>query len=123
MTIEQAINKVDSYKPNSYSQADKVGWLSACDERIKTFIIDTHECGKYIEFAGYNSDTPLNTDLLVSEPFDELYLKWLEAQIDYHNGEMGKYNNSILMYNAAYSAFDKYYNRTHMPKGKNFIYF
>ena len=45
MTIIEAINKVDSLKPNGYTQSDKVGWLSVLDGAIKRSVIDTHDDG------------------------------------------------------------------------------
>ena len=123
MTIMGAINHIDSIKPNSYSQTEKVRWLSTLDGVIKKEIIDTHEGGESITFEGYEPDVALGTIMLVPAPYDDIYIKWLEAQIDYSNGETAKYNNSITMYNTAYSAFERYYNRTHMPKGKSIKFF
>lgn len=123
MTIIEAIDKVDSLKPNAYTQEDKIAWLSTLDGIIKNEIIDTHEGSENISFNEYDVDTALDTVLLVPAPYDEVYVKWLEAQIDYINGETTRYENSMLMYNAAYSAFERYYNRNHMPKAKYFKYF
>ena len=121
MTIIEAINKIDSLKHNTYNQNDKVEWLSRADWMIKRHIIDTHEGG--VEFSGYDGSTDLQKELLAPAPYDELYLRWMEAQIDYNNGEYSKYNNSIDMFNTAYEAFQNYYNRTHMPIGKSLKYF
>lgn len=123
MTIIEAINKIDSLKPNNYTQEDKIAWLSTLDGIIKTEIIDTHEGAESVTFNGYEADTALDTVLLVPFPYDDVYLKWLEAQIDYTNGETSRYTNSMIMYNTAYSSFERYYNRTHMPKGKSFKFF
>lgn len=123
MTIIEAIDKIDNFKPNSYTQYDKVRWLSILDGIIKTEIIDTHEGGEKVVFNGYEAETPVDTVLLVPAPYEDVYVKWLEAQIDYANGETAKYNNSMVMYNTAYSAFERYYNRTHMPKGKSIKFF
>ena len=123
MTIIEAIDRVDELKPNSYTQAEKVSWLSKLDGIIKREIIDTHEDVEEVVFEGYNEDTPLNTELLVKAPYDDLYLHWLESRIDYHNGEYGRYNNTVTTYNAAYSAFERFYNRGHMPKGSKFKFF
>lgn len=124
MTILEAISRVDAVKPNSYSQTEKIAWLSRIDATIKNEIIDTHEGAENITFNGYDNDTDTNTELLVPAPYDEVYIRYLEMQIDYANNEYGKYNNSMVMYNAAYTAFEKYYNRTHMPvsKGNRFIF-
>lgn len=116
MTILEAINKVDNTKPNSYTQPEKVNWLSTLDGIIKNEIIDTHEGGEAIAFNGYDSDTDLGTVLLVPAPYDDIYIRWLESRIDYANGEYGKYNNSASAYNTAFKAYSRYYNRVNMPK-------
>lgn len=123
MTIIEAINRIDLLKPNNYTQADKIAWLSTLDGIIKKEIIDTHEGAESVIFNGYDVDTSLDTVMLVPAPYDDVYLKWLEAQIDYTNGETSRYQNSMIMYNTAYSAFERYYNRTHMPIAKSFKFF
>ena len=123
MTLMGVINHVDAVKPNGYSQVEKIRWLSTLDGVVKTEIIDTHEGGEGVTFKGYDETTALTTELLIPHPYDEVYIRWLEAQIDYANGEYGKYNNSITMYNTALSAYEKHYNRTHMPISKNFTHF
>ena len=123
MTIMEAIHRIDSVKPNRYSQQEKVQWLSALDGIIKREIIDTHEGAMEIDFEGYGDDTDLKTKLLIEAPYDEIYLFWLESKIDYWNGETKKYNNSMAMYNTALGEFSKYYNRTHKPLGRKFKFF
>ena len=123
MTLLEAINRIDVLKPNGYSQAEKIQWLSNLDGIIKREIIDTHEGGDGVTFNGYTEETSLTTELLVPAPYDDVYLRYLEAQIDYANGEYTKYNNSSEAYNTAYSNFQRCYNRTHMPKGRKFKFF
>ena len=120
MTISEAIKQIDALKFNTYTQSEKVNWLSVIDGIIKREVIDTHEGGEDIVFEGYNENTPIDTELLAPAPYDDLYIKWLESQIDYTNGEYGKYNNSKLSFNTAYTAFESWYNRQHMPLGKQF---
>ena len=122
MTIIEAINRVDTIKPNSYGQTEKIRWLSELDGIIKNEIFDTHEGGENISFSGYTEDTALDTVLLVPAPYDDIYIHYMEMRIDYANNEYGKYNNSMVMYNTAYSAFERYYNRNHMPisRGQRF---
>ena len=122
MKIIEAINRIDSLKHNTYSESDKVEWLSRLDAMVKNHIIDTHE-GDEVTFTGYDDGTDLQTELLVPAPYDEVYLRWMEAQIYYHNGEYDNYNNAIDMFNTAFDGYKNYYNRTHMPKGKKFKFF
>ena len=123
MKIIEAINRIDALNHNTYSETEKVQWLSRVDWMVKKHVIDTHEGAEEVTFTGYDDMTDLKTELLVPAPHDELYLRWVEAQIHYHNGEYGKYNNAIDMFNTAYEDYKKYYNRTHMPNGKQFKYF
>lgn len=124
MTIIEAINKTDALKSNTYTQDEKIAWLNNLEWRIKQEVIDTHEGGENVTFTGYDGDTDVTTKLIAEAPHDEVYLRWLQAQIDYYNGEINKYNLSITMFNTAYDGFRNYYNRTHMPlaAGKRFLF-
>ena len=124
MKIIEAINRIDSLKHNTYSPSDKVEWLSRVDWMVKRHIIDAHEGAEKVSFTGYDDNTDRQTELLVPAPYDELYLRWMEAQIDYHNGEYKKYNNAIIMYNTAFDAYQKYYVRTQTPiqAGRRFLF-
>lgn len=118
MKINEAIARINTLKPNTYTNAEKMKWLNEIDRTIKEQIIDTHEGGGDVAFEGYTDETPIDTVLLVPSPHDVLYLYWLEARVDYYNGEAKKYNNSIEMFNAAYEDYSRHYNRTHKPLGK-----
>ena len=124
MTIIEAINRIDSLVHNTYSQTDKIAWLSSMDWMVKKHIIDRHEGAENIVFAGYNENTDLTGELLVPTPFDEMYMHWMEAQIHLYSGEYGKYNNSIIMYNNAFEAYAAYYTRNNMPisQGRRFLF-
>lgn len=124
MTIAEAISSVDALKPNTYTTEQKIGWLSTLDTKVKTQIIDAHKHKQPAFFYGYNSIDDMQTELLVPAPYDEMYLRWLEAMIDYHNSDDSRYNNAIILFNNAYEGYKKHYTRTHMPlsKGNRFIF-
>ena len=117
MKLFEAIDRIDSLKHNTYTNREKVEWISRLDGMVKNDIIDTHEGGENITFDGY-TDNNLDVDLLVPFPYDDVYIRWLESQIDYYNGEITRYNNSISMFQTAYDTFDRFYNRTHKPLSK-----
>lgn len=115
MTLMEAINHLDAVKPNSYGQREKIKWLSNLDGLIKKEIIDTHEDGEKVIFGGY-TEADLMKNLIAPAPYDDIYIKWLEAKIDYANGEYQKYNNSALAFNEGYQRFARAYHREHRPK-------
>ena len=123
MKIIEAIKRIDSLMHNTYTEGDKVEWLSELDREVKETIIDTHEGGEEVIFTDYDDITDLQTELLIPAPYSKAYLLWLEAQIHYYNGEIDKYNNAMDMFNETYDGFKNYYNRTHRPKGKKFKFF
>lgn len=125
MKLIDAIQKVDALKRNTYDRDHKIDWLSRLDTMVKQQIVDAHEGGEGTEFHGYNASTDTETVLLVPEPYDEMYLRWMEAQIDYHNGEYGRYNNSISAFYAVWNNYVNYYRLTHVPKavgGNRFVF-
>ena len=125
MTIHDAIAEVDSLKSNMFSEKDKIRWISRLEARIYQEIICTHqrnEGEEEISFTGYGEDDG-EKELLVGQPHDELYLHWLEAQIDYHNMEYDSFNNSNAVFDAVFSSFRNAYNQSHMPKGTRKIYY
>ena len=123
MTIIEAIGRTDDLKPNNFTELDKIRWLSELEWIVKKKVIDTHEGGENIVFNGYDETTNTEDVLLVPAPHDDIYLKWLESKIDYHNGEYAKYNNSSVAFNTAYTEFANCYNRQHMPKQTKLKYF
>ena len=122
MKVREAIDRIDSLKHNTYTNGEKIDWLNRLDGMIKREIIDTHEGGEFVLFEGYTEQN-MDKDLLIGNPYDEMYIRWLEAQIDYYNGEIARYNNSMLMFQTAYEGYQKYYNRSHMPLGYKAKYF
>lgn len=139
MTIDEAINRIDSLIPNAYVRGDKIAWLSTLDGTIQKEIIRTHEKRirhpaaetlmaipsgmepeeqdpQHYPVMPYTEETPADTLLLAPFPYDNLYLYYLEMQIDYYNSEIDKYNNAKAMFDEAYSAFRNFWNRTHLPK-------
>ena len=114
MTLQQAITRADALKPNAVPEAEKIRWLSVLEGMIKDEIADTHEgwdeplsCG---ELAG-PSDT-----LFAPPPYDDVYVFWLLAKIDFACGEFDAYANSSGAFNSVYSAVADHVNRTKTPK-------
>jgi len=123
MTAGEALTAIKSMKPNQYDDGTLTRWLAELDARIYEDVIVTHEEGKVYK-PPPTGDILLNDmdiSLLVPFPHDDLYIKWLGAQIDFHNGEFERYNNGMVMYNASLQAFADSVNRAYMPKQENFV--
>lgn len=116
MKVIEAISKANDLVRNTFDQAHKVEWLSRLDHMVMQQVIQTHEGGESVTFTGYDENTSLETVLLVPQPYDDMYLKWMEAQIHYYNGEYGRYNNAMLAFTSTFENYKNHYRETHMPK-------
>lgn len=122
MTIHEAIVRLDALKHNTFTNAEKLAWLSTLDGRIQGEILDSHRGGPADPFPGYDTTTPGDKKLLVAAPYDEIYIRYLEAQVDFHNGEIEKFNNASALFSAAWQDFARFWNRTHIAKAQNWHY-
>ena len=120
MTIQEVIDLVDRHLVNTCDKKDKIRWLSQLDGRVKTEIIDTHVGGEAVTFSGYDEKTDVNTQLLIPEMFCQIYQRYLEAQIYYANQEEERCNNASDAFNVQWNIFQNWYNRQHMPLGRQF---
>lgn len=132
MTLRDAINEVDNLKPNMYGMQEKIKWLSRLDtlifqENLLNHRLSDEEAAPFLQegklvFDGYTEDD-VEKELLVGEPYDDLYRHWLSAQVDWNNMEYDGFNASNAMFESVYGEFRKAFNRTHRPLGRQNIYY
>lgn len=111
MTIREVLTQVDDLKPNSYTEEDKLVWLKEVENKIYQDIVCTHEDA--VAMTDFKDDS---NDLIAHSPYDNLYVSYLCAKIDFFNRETEGYNNQMIMFNTEYQGFANWYNRNHMPK-------
>ena len=128
MTIMGVITLLQSVKPHQYSEDTVIHWISDLEGLLYREIVCGHEMpvdevGYAVEIphGPYDPEQDMDTVLMVPEPYSDVYVKYLAAQIDYHNAEFARYNNSMVMYNMALSALADWHNRNHMPLQNNYI--
>lgn len=119
MTIQMAIDAVDRLKPNMFKTDQKITWLSDLDRMVWEEVVMTHEgAPDGIPFEGYDQDTNPGTDLLVPEPYTDIYRHYLTAQMDIANRDNVEYAKDMVLFNSAWQTLCNYWNRTHLPKAK-----
>lgn len=117
MNIGKALADTAELKRHEFTDARLIGWLNDLDsaiwkEFISLFDVETTEPEAYDPAAESINDTVL----LVPDPHSEMYLLYLSSKIDYWNGDIERYNNSMLMYNAQYELFRCWYNKNNTRK-------
>lgn len=110
MTANQVIEKIDTLRPNAYTEEQKLGWISNLDGMVQQLVIQSNEVTTY----EYPND--MDKELLIKAPFDNLYTLYLESMIDFYNREYGNYNNSAAMFEAQFTEYKKAYIRAHRAR-------
>ena len=113
MTIKECIRRADMNRPNQFSLADKLRWLTYIENTIIDEVINTHEGEKREHVVLTEADK--EEELIVGMPYDELYTAYIYTKIDEVNGDTARYNNDATLFNAYYENFKKTYHRNHMP--------
>lgn len=131
MTLMELILKVDKLAPNDIEYDIKRSWVYSVYWQVIREIFEDSEGSK--DLSEYESNAESNgavkylkigTDLLVDEPYDELYVHYMMAQINLSYDETDKYNKYMILYRDAFDEFAKSYRRKHRSKGvKNFSYY
>lgn len=112
-TIKEIIERVDETKLNDFSEKIKLRWISLLDGKVaaSVYLLDIAEAQK----QAYAYPDDLEKEPLIEFPYDDLYDLWLEAKIDFENGEYNKYQNTMEMFNSHYNDFVRWLADTYEP--------
>ena len=114
MKLLEAITQLQDQKPNQYDDQTLCNWLYELDGKLYEEILKWHE-GEWQRPKPYDLIQDAEKELLVPAPYDQLYVKYLFAQVDFANADYARYNNSMVMYNTALSEFTNWINREYLP--------
>ncbi len=115
MTVAGIIEQYNTERPNSVEDSLKLGWLEKCERMIIDTVILTHEdapCEEDIE--DHIANFGMDTELYVNEPYDDLYLYFLDQRIAMNNNDNKRLNTASTYYNNALLTYQQQYTRKHM---------
>lgn len=115
MTVNEAVELVDKLKPNAYDRKEKVRWLSELEGQITEEILNPIKGGS-VAMEPLDPEADGDTELIAEGTYADLYVKYLCAQVDYHNGDWSRYNNSAAMYQASWDLYAAHMRRRHKPE-------
>lgn len=118
MTLQEAIQRVETDRPGESTREEMRKWLSQLDGKWLTEVVSTHEDGEELTGRGlpsYGAESGSEA-LMIAPPYDEVYIHFLYSKIDYRLGEIDRYNNAAALFNQEWREAVKAYNRAHMPK-------
>lgn len=100
MKVKDVIEMLSETRPHMYTDEVIFRWLSDVEGRIHNYVFKKEEPFEPIKAIEDNE-----RQLLVYEPFTNVYLYYLYAMIEFANGETVKMANANAMFNSAYNEF------------------
>ena len=108
MTLAEIIENFDSERTNNVSILTKKRWISQLDLKIWGEILKPRGDKEYI---GYGKEIPLDAVVYNDTASAEIYTLYMNMKLDYMNGEIGRYNNSAMLFNRMYKEMHDFINR------------
>ena len=116
MNIQQALDKADAMLPNMMSRALKISFLNEIEQLINTEDVMKHvHTEEQEQKPAYTEATDPGTELIITDPYSNLYYYYIMAKIDEQNLEFDKFNSHWGLFENKYDTMFDWYNRTYMP--------
>ncbi len=117
MTIREVLARVDTIRPNAYTDGEKIAMLNTIEGRIYREILEKTAdfTGEFIPFQEGEEER----ELTVPVPYTDIYVFYLAAMIDFYNGDSGRYNDTMVLFNQAWEDYAAHYRERHKPKQVN----
>ena len=109
MTLAEVIENFDNERANTVSVITKKRWISQLDLKIWGEILKPRGDGEYV---GYGKEIPLDSQVKAPEEYGEIYTLYMNMKLDYMNGEIGRSNNSAMLFNRMYKEMHDFINRS-----------
>ena len=120
MTVAGMIDQYNLERPNSIEDSVKMDFLRKCEANLINNVILLYEPGvgerTEEEWQEYLDAFDLDTEMILGEPFDDLYIYYLDQRIALNNNDTKRYNVATRLYDNMLLAFKQKYNREHFPR-------
>lgn len=116
MNIQKALDMADSMLPNMMDRPTKIAFLTEIEQYIHNEIVLKHEHTEEQEqLPAYTEDTDPGTELVIPDPYSNLYYYYIMAKIDEQNLEFDKFNTHWALFENKYDTMSDWFTREHMP--------
>lgn len=135
MTVAGLIEQFNAERPNQVDDDVKVYWLRKCEQMLINEVLKSHEhdlededrielsvagstlkIGTMGSFEEHIDKFDMDSNLIASEPYDDLYIHYLDQRLALNNNDTKRFNVAATMYNNALLTFQQYFNRTYKTK-------
>lgn len=106
-TMNTVIEELGGLKPNVVPDETKMKWIANLDGLIS---VQVHMDAEPIQ---YKLPNDADKALLVGAPFDDIYVLYCSAMVDFYNREYNNYNFSVSVFNDRLEAYRAYHIQRH----------
>lgn len=130
MTVAGLIEQYNFERPNHIQDEIKVNWLKKCERMLINEVFLMHEHPLEAEstvnlrvsgstlivasagtFEEHIDTFDMDTVLIAPEPYDDLYMYFLDQRIAFNQNDTKRYNVAVDKYNEALLQYQQYFNR------------
>jgi len=120
MNVVGMIDQYNLERPNNVEDTVKKEFLKKCEANIIGDVILLYEplVGERTaeEWQEHLDTFDYETDLCVDNPYDDLYIYYLDQRIALNNNDMKRYNVATRLFDNMFLSYKQKYNREHFPK-------
>lgn len=117
MTVNESLLRAEMICGADVEQEIKINALNQVEGRIVKEVFSRYPDLSVNNFEKYRYDSDGSKVLMVDEPYDELYVHFIAAQIYLYLHEQRLYNNHMTIFNQIYYDYKIYLNRNYRPGG------
>lgn len=107
MKLSEALEEVKKVKPNGFDDDTLTLFINKLEQNAFETLRTPLEQRKR-----YKWSEDADVTLVIPPPYDNAYISWLKAQIDFNNEEHASYANNQAQFNIDYEEFEKWVIRT-----------
>lgn len=120
MNVVGMIDQYNLERPNSVEDSVKKDFLRKCEANLIENVILLYDplTGERTEeeWKEYLDSFDYESNLILDEPFDDLYIYYLDQRLALNNNDMKRYNAASRLFDNMLLAFKQKYNREHFPR-------
>lgn len=107
MTVNHCIELVDTMMPNRMDASVKLRFLGEIEGKVRVELLG-EDPG---QVPALDDGTQGETELCAPAPFDQIYLLYVMAMMDYLNGDVSRFENGAALFNQVYQSYGKWLKR------------
>lgn len=115
MTLDECVQRIQEDKPSAYDDERICAWVNELEAQMQSEVLGITDVSLMKQYD-ITKSADREATLLIPMPFDQkTYIPYIEAQIDYADGEGDRYNNNVNIFNQYYNDFKAWYIEHNRP--------